>query len=299
MNLRQLEAFRATMRSGSITGAAKLLFISQPSVSRLIADLEESVGFSLFTRTGHGLVASVEARKFFQSVESMFIGMDKLKATADAIRTTKDETVTLGLIPIFANSVVPEAISRVQKEREGLKFEVIIRNTPSIVDRILLQQLDLGIICPTRSYEGIHILHQMSVPYVCLLPEGHRLAKKRSPIDLAELEGEKFVTLGPAYLKQIDNDEQLFVKLTQNSPIIAHSDPAIAAIARASGLLAILDVFSARVAVALGGVVACPLKQSLNYPISIITRSVESCSLATTVLAQALKEQLENDYMAS
>jgi len=43
MNQRQLEAFRATMRSGSITAAAKLMHISQPSVSRLISDLERSV----------------------------------------------------------------------------------------------------------------------------------------------------------------------------------------------------------------------------------------------------------------
>ena len=89
MNLRQLEAFRATMRSGSITGAAKLLHISQPSVSRLIAELESSLGFQLFTRTGHGLVSSVEARKFQQSVESMFIGMDKLKAARTASAETE------------------------------------------------------------------------------------------------------------------------------------------------------------------------------------------------------------------
>ena len=59
MNLRQLEAFQATMRSGSITGAANLLHISQPSVSRLIAELELSLGFQLFSRTGHGLVSTV------------------------------------------------------------------------------------------------------------------------------------------------------------------------------------------------------------------------------------------------
>ena len=41
MNLRQLEAFRATIRCGSITEAAKMMHISQPSVSRLIADLEQ------------------------------------------------------------------------------------------------------------------------------------------------------------------------------------------------------------------------------------------------------------------
>ena len=54
LNLRQLEAFRATMRSGSITEAAEMMHISQPSVSRLIADIERSVGFPLFLRSGRG-----------------------------------------------------------------------------------------------------------------------------------------------------------------------------------------------------------------------------------------------------
>ena len=55
MNMRQLEAFRATMRSGSITEAAEMMHLSQPSVSRLIIDLEHAVGFPLFIRSGRGL----------------------------------------------------------------------------------------------------------------------------------------------------------------------------------------------------------------------------------------------------
>lgn len=39
MNARQLEAFKATMQSGSVTAAAKRLHVSQPSISRLLADL--------------------------------------------------------------------------------------------------------------------------------------------------------------------------------------------------------------------------------------------------------------------
>ena len=89
MNLRQLEAFRATMVAGSITGAAGILNISQPSVSRLIADLELSVGFALFRRVGRGLVATVEARRFFEAVEGMFMGVDRLRELADTIRTTR------------------------------------------------------------------------------------------------------------------------------------------------------------------------------------------------------------------
>ncbi len=184
MNLRQLEAFKATMRSGSITGAAKLLHISQPSVSRLIADLEESLGFKLFTRSGHGLVASVEARKFQQSVESMFIGLDKLKDTAEAIRTTKDETVALGVIPIFAYSVMPEAIQRLRERRRDLNIDISVRNTPAIVDAVLLQQLDLGVICPTHHYEGIYPLYQTVIDYMCLIPQQHELANSAEAVDL-------------------------------------------------------------------------------------------------------------------
>ena len=76
MNLRQLEAFRATLRIGSVTGAAKQLTLSQPSVTRLVKELERSVGFPLFVRSGRGLVATVEGRRFGDAVEGMFAGTD-------------------------------------------------------------------------------------------------------------------------------------------------------------------------------------------------------------------------------
>jgi DNA-binding transcriptional LysR family regulator len=82
MNLRQLEAFRATIRCGSITEAAKMLHISQPSVSRLIADLQHSAGFPLFVRVGRGLTPTVEGRHFYEGVEGMFVGIDRLQDQA-------------------------------------------------------------------------------------------------------------------------------------------------------------------------------------------------------------------------
>ena len=52
---RQIEAFRAIIESGSVTAAADLLFLTQPSVSRLLADLEAELGFALFARIGRSL----------------------------------------------------------------------------------------------------------------------------------------------------------------------------------------------------------------------------------------------------
>ena len=291
MNLRQLEAFRATMRRGSITGAAKLLHISQPSVSRLITDLEESLGFKLFTRTGHGLVSTVEARRFQQTVESMFVGLDKLRDTAEAIRTTRDETVALGVIPIFAFAAIPEAIASVHAERLDLHFDISVQNTPAIVDAVLLQQIDLGVICPTQHYEGIHILFATRVPYLCLLPLAHPLAQSKQALDLARLVEEEFVMLYPGYMEQEFEDEALTRSLRKNTRIVARSDLAIAGIARSTGLPTLVDPYSARIAMALGGVVALPVKQQIHYPIAIISRGTETMSLAANLFAQALIAQ--------
>ncbi|CAM3148072.1 regulatory helix-turn-helix protein, lysR family [Paracoccus aminovorans] len=58
---RQIEAFRAIIESGSVTAAAELLFLTQPSVSRLLADLEAELGFALFARIGRSLTPTPEA----------------------------------------------------------------------------------------------------------------------------------------------------------------------------------------------------------------------------------------------
>ena len=101
MNLRQLDAFRATLRTGSITEAAKTLGLSQPSVTRLIKELERSVGFTLFVRNGRGITSTVEGRRFGDAVESLFTGTDRLKETAQAIRTSTDGEVLIGVTPVL------------------------------------------------------------------------------------------------------------------------------------------------------------------------------------------------------
>src|SRR5260370_33479477 len=65
MNLRRLQAFRAVFESGSVTGAAQRLHMTQPAVSRLIGDLEKELGLALFARQRQRLVAPEGGRAFF------------------------------------------------------------------------------------------------------------------------------------------------------------------------------------------------------------------------------------------
>ena len=62
------------MNTGTITGAANMMAVTQPSVSRLIADLEIGLGFRLFERKGSRLQPTEEALRFYQEVERTFAG---------------------------------------------------------------------------------------------------------------------------------------------------------------------------------------------------------------------------------
>ena len=87
MNIRQLEAFRATIVARSTIGAAQLLNASQPAVSRLLSQLESSLQLTLFDRSSGRLVPTPEAMLLYAEVERTFLSVDRIREMARDIRT--------------------------------------------------------------------------------------------------------------------------------------------------------------------------------------------------------------------
>jgi DNA-binding transcriptional LysR family regulator len=220
----------------------------------------------------------------------MFIGIGRLNELADTIRTTAGGTVSLGVIPAFAQDIMPEAVREIYERRPDVRVMVYMRNTPAIVDAVRIQQFDLGIVGRSPPYEGVDVLFQTSVPYVCLVPRAHRLARGKARLDLAELAGkEPFITFGGAYPDEmLDMDHELSARLRKNSRLFAANMPVAAALARETGALAIVDPFSARLAKRIGGVVSRPIRQSLKYHIAVITRARSALPLIGQEMASVL-----------
>ena len=187
MNLRQLEAFRATLRTGSITGASRTLAISQPSVTRLIKELERSVGFALFIRSGRGIASTVEGRRFGDAVENLFSGTDRLKETAQAIRTSVDGEVQIGVTPVLVYQITPEAISTTHLDKPSLKVALRVNHSPGLVDAVTMGQLDFAVINVYRRPESLTVFYERELHYVCLVPEDHALARSENAVDLKQL----------------------------------------------------------------------------------------------------------------
>ena len=296
MNLRQLEALRATIRAGSITGAAKMMHISQPSVSRLVADLEYAVGFPLFVRVGRGLTPTVEGRHFYEGVEGMFIGIDRLEELAKSIRTSQAGIISIGTIQSIATIELPKAIGRMYNINPEIRFDVQSRNTPAILDAVQTRQIDLGIVGREPDLQGVEILYQTSVPYVCLMPEDHRLAGEYGSVDLKQLaETETFVTFGDTYPDSMMSIEPgLSDKMQARSRLTVANMPLAGALVREASVLAVSDPFSAEQAVHMGGVVFRPIKQNLTYFITIVTARRESLSREALKFVDFFSTQLKD-----
>ncbi len=271
-----------------------MMHISQPSVSRLIADLEHSAGFPLFVRVGRGLAPTVEGRKFYQGVEGLFVGIERLQDLARSIRSSQGGTVSIGTIQSIATIELPKTVGRLYRDYPDIEFVIQSRNTPAIVDAVQMHQIDLGIVGREPDYDGVEVLFQTSAPYVCLLPEDHHLAGVHGPVDLEELaEAETFVTFGGTYpdtMMSIDSD--LSEKLRRRSRLSVANMPLAAALVREASVLAIADPFSAEQAVRMGGVVFRPIRQPLTYFVTVIAAGREQLSRQALQFADLFADQL-------
>lgn len=193
MNLRQFECFRAVMVTGTMTRAAELLGVSQPSVSNIIAALEHELGFSLFRRRNGRLQPTSEANYFFEEVKKTLESLDNTVRTAHEIRKMNTGRLVIATQPGIAIHFLPRVVSKFLKTHPDVRFKLQSRSSAIVREMIATQQFDIGIAEPPVEHPAVRT-ERISTECVCVLPKGHRLADKQviTPIDL---DGEPFISI--------------------------------------------------------------------------------------------------------
>jgi DNA-binding transcriptional LysR family regulator len=199
MRLRSLQALHAVMETGSVTEAAKRLYRTQPQVSRLIAGLEEELGFRLFSRRGRRLVATQEGLRFYDEARRILSGLDDISRIAEDIRTLKEARLRIVAQPYLAHAIVPQAMAEFAARYPLVRYSLEIRSRRDVGQWIAGQQFDLGIAALPIDAPAVTSQPFASVAVAAILPRGHRLAEK-SRLDARDLVGEPFIALNPLAL---------------------------------------------------------------------------------------------------
>ncbi|WP_420957423.1 LysR substrate-binding domain-containing protein [Burkholderia gladioli] len=196
MNQRQIEAFRLVMLRGSMTAAAEEMGTSQPSVSRLIAELEAATGLALFVRHGGRIRATDAGTAFYREVDRSFVGLEKLGQAAREIRQFGSGRLRLVAAPIMALSFLPAVIEDFLAEHPRVAVSLEMRSEGTIQRWASSSSCDIGFATTPPEVVEVTSVNLYRLPGVCALPAGHGLAA-RERIVAADLRGERLIL--PSY----------------------------------------------------------------------------------------------------
>ena len=185
---RQLEALLAVIEHGTMTRASQALEISQPAVSRLIADLTESLGFALLERREGRLVPTQEARFLMPDIKRSLDLLGRISDTGRNITQRKAGELRIACLPGFAVSHLPGFIASFLTQRPGVTIKLEPDRPERILEWMVGAQFDVGI-TDTDGFEGHPAVESTRIDMrtVCIFPEDSPLARLSiiRPRDLA------------------------------------------------------------------------------------------------------------------
>jgi DNA-binding transcriptional LysR family regulator len=194
MRLRHIEVFHAVYSCGSVTRAAEILNVSQPSVSKVLAHAEQQLGYDLFDRVRGKLVPTPEAQKLFRHVDHVNESVDRLRHVAENLRAVKKGKIRIGATPAFGIDLLPGAIASFRENNRNVLFNVETLHLEELRAALLESRLDIGLAFDPESYPGIISESLGKGRFVVLAPPG-TLAQGGRPVGIADLAGLPFVKL--------------------------------------------------------------------------------------------------------
>lgn len=197
MKLKNLEAYRAVMSTGSTQAAAALLGISQSAISRRISQLEEELGLELFYRDGVRLVPSRANKMAEPLVADVLERLHTLREAAQHIRLGQHASAMLRIAvpPGISRRIMPAIIADFLKECPDIRLEVL-HGTYDVIQRMLEEkQAEIAFLRLPYASTILTRSDVIETKSVCVIQRGHRLSEL-SVIRPSDLKGEPLVLLG-------------------------------------------------------------------------------------------------------
>ena len=194
MDLKQLEAFAAVMSAGSITGAARLLGRSQPALTRLIQDLETSLGFGLLHRAGPRVTPTEQGLRFHQEVEPVMAWLRQLRERADAIALDRPRSLSVASIASFSVGMLPTALQRLGSDALPEQIHIRTALAEQVVQAVATQVSEIGITSLPVDHPALEIHWIGEAPCVAAVALDDPLAAAER-IPLSALAGRRLITM--------------------------------------------------------------------------------------------------------
>jgi DNA-binding transcriptional LysR family regulator len=194
LTFRHIEAIRAVMLTGSVTGAAASLHVTQPAISHLLREIDAVLRFPLFDRQAGRLIPTERATILLDEIERSFVGLDAINDVCQRLKVAQQRAITVVLVPVVAAGILPKVIAQYRERVSADFFMVDAVSNEQVLGQIAARKADIGIALETTPVPGVRGQLLMEFEARCLLPEKHPLAGL-DKVRAADLDGMPMIAI--------------------------------------------------------------------------------------------------------
>ena len=302
MNIQQLRYVVAIANSGTFREAAEKMYVSQPSLSISVRDLEKELGFKIFRRTSSGTFLTRRGMEFYEKAQELVKGFDIFQ---NQYANPEEEKHEFSIASQHYDFLPPTITTFSQRYPDYKNFRIFESTTVQILDEVAQGHSEIGIIyLNNQNQKGImQRVEKLGLEVIELIPfhthiylrEGHPLAKKKELVmeDLVDLPTVRFTQEKDEYLYYSEN----FVDTSASSQMFNVTDRATLngilertnAYATGSGFLDSDSV---------NGITVIPLNDNLNNRMVYVKREEVDLSQAGTLFVEVMQEYFDQKRKA-
>ncbi|MNJ31929.1 HTH-type transcriptional regulator CynR [compost metagenome] len=223
MRLRHIEVFQAIRQTGSISGAAQLLHVTQPAVSKILQHAEAQLGFPLFLRVRGKLQITPEALALEREVDKVSDSVEGVRRLAASLRRQPGMSLRIGATPALALSLFGPVISLWSERHPQSECELSSYHSRELVQQLLMREVDVALTLRHPDHPGLNTQALAHGVLVALAPEGWWDEQSQgSPLPVQALAGAPLIGLSSSdplaaqvgnYLKHLEPAPRIGIRV--------------------------------------------------------------------------------------
>jgi LysR family hydrogen peroxide-inducible transcriptional activator len=178
--LRQLEYLVAIADHGTFQAASQACAVTQPGLSAQIQQLESTLGVTLFERARPRALATPAGETLIERARALLVGAEDLVESARVFAKPFTGKLRLGAIPTVGPYLLPHAIPKIRAAHPELRLLIDEDQTANLLAKLNRGELDLVVLALEAPLGDVAQRILFDDPFSLAVPEGHRLARRRS-----------------------------------------------------------------------------------------------------------------------
>jgi DNA-binding transcriptional LysR family regulator len=246
LTLRHIEVIRAVLQEGSVTGAARLLAVSQPALSRTLKNAEGRIGMLLFERRGGRMSPTPEALTLQRDIERVYREIEAVERTSGDLRNLRGGRLSVACNPSVASTLVATVLGQTAALAPDARVSIQTALNYEVVELVRTRSADIGYAWDVPRQSEVVATEIGRSRLVCLLPRDHALTARKS-VSAKDLHGVPLISFSSTLPIGFET-ESAFAEAgaTRRIGIEVGQTFVAAALVRAGAGIAVVDQLSVR-----------------------------------------------------